>query len=648
MDKIKEELDIYKTVASMTGDILYRYDIREDSMELILGRTDMSKYGSTINNYLKTLYRQRDGGHVQGIDADDLIQGLKTPEKGYFECKAHISNLIGTVKWYNIIGKTVFDDYNEPKYIIGKMTEIEEKNRFGYEADSDNGYYDRITGFFNDNGIEKKLDEKCAELSGAEAAFVKFKIEETKSDIEVHSNENTTISIAQCIKREFPYNAHMGRGRQNEFYVIYYGEDINDSFITRLEELKSNIVKSVEQSGGGVTVNCGVYVGPFNDGEAYDIKEKAHMSLIKAKYHNPGSVVTYSGELEKELNSSRRNLENVEFDHKLVESALEIMSESGNIEKAINLIFSEIGQKYNIDRIAVRELNHATKMVNTSYSWVNEKYPYLAGFIIDGVDADYDIFERICDYKEMLIVPDTRQMNDVQLHSKAMAMELKSFVCCMFSGKHHNGYVCFECFENRHEWCDTEIKTFKLISQLISSYLLNIREYEEMLSVNESYETHDALTGLYKYEAFKKEASKYIRYDKGNKLAVVYMGIKDFLSINLRFGYEVGDKVLKHYADTISNEEKFVMGCRVNADNVLALMNAFDKRGNRISAHTVNRINNELSAACEHICPGMDICINAGISLICDRNEPFDYYIDRAFEARGRAINSGLDGIVAD
>ena len=76
MDTIREELDIYRTVASMTGAILYRYEIASDRMEFIFGRADASRYGSTINNYVQMLYRQRDTGIGSEINVDDLIHGM--------------------------------------------------------------------------------------------------------------------------------------------------------------------------------------------------------------------------------------------------------------------------------------------------------------------------------------------------------------------------------------------------------------------------------------------------------------------------------------------------------------------------------------------------------------------------------------------
>lgn len=648
MDRIREELEIYKTVASMTGAILYRYDIAADRMEFIFGRCEASKYGSTINNYVQMLYRQRSTGQGSRINVEDLIQGLKSPERGYFECEARMSNFTTKVKWYSVIGKTVYDDNNEPQYIIGKMTELEDTAVSGTDSAGDNVSYDIITGLLNKKGILNKLSEKCGELCGAEAAFAEFKIE-IAGNGRNSDNENPEISIAQYLKRKFAYNAYLGRGDKGEFYVLYCGEISEKRIVSYFEDLKDDISDIVRPAGNEAVVNGGIYVGPFNAGREHDIAEKAHMSLLKAKYYHPGSVVRYSDEIDMEINESRRRLENVEFDHKLVESALEIMSGSGNIGEAIRLIFDRIGQKYGLDRIAVQELDSHSKTTKVTYSWITAKHPDIEGRILKERLVDYEDLKVIYGQKEITVVSDTKSMADHKFYSKIQATGLKSFVQCIFTGSHHiSGCVSFECFGNRHEWNDTEIKTFKMISQLVSSFLLNMREYEEMLNVRASFETHDPLTGLYKYKAFKQEADQYIKYDKDNKLAVVYAGIKNFLSVNARFGYEVGDDVLREYARILSDDKRFIMGCRINADNVVALFKVYDEQGNRISASAISRINYLFSSEYEHKCPGMDITIIAGIAEITDIEKPLNYYIDKALSARGRAANNGLDGLVAD
>lgn len=655
MDKIQDELNVYKIVAGMTGSILYRYGIKTDTMELFFGRADLSKYGSFVNDYVQMIQRQRAANPE--IDADNFIYALKEG-KSYFECKSRISDFMGTVKSYTIIGKTLYDDDNEPSYVVGKMSEIRETDQIALKMGKDDDCTDKLTGLYNKRGIKNKLEAKCIEKNGAEGALLDIVIDNLKASAFVDSQmtvDNIAINIAQFIKRFFPYDVYIGRMRQNEFNIIYYGDDVKDRFLLRLNELRESIEEVlVNEEGKKLTVKGGLYYGPFSEGEGYEIREKAYMALLSAKHHDGNQIIMYTNDLENpKLGEERENvsktLDDVQFDHHLVEKALEIISSSGNVEEAVGLIFRRVARKYGIDRIVVRELNSDNRTVDISYEWMSSTF--VSGVIDRSRQEDYDVLERIYANEDIIIVPDTAKWQPEDDEELRLATAgLKSFVQCVFSVSNRiSGCVAFECYDNKHNWSDGEIKTLKLITQLVSSYLITVREYKEMLSEKESYETHDTLTGFYKYDAFVKEAEKYVNLDKTGKFAIVYSGIKQLMSINGRYGYDVGDAVLKGYAEIMSApKDRFIMGCRVNADNFIILVNVFDSRGNRISTTSITTLSSTFYEKYGDICPGIDISVDAGISIINDRSLSIEQYIDKALDARGRARNSGYDGLVAD
>ncbi|MCM1308955.1 MAG: diguanylate cyclase [Butyrivibrio sp.] len=655
MNKIEDELSVYKTVAAMIGSILYRYEPKTDTMQFFFGRTDLSRYGSVVNDYVQRLQRQR--AVNPEIDADNFIRALKDGA-GYFECSSRMNDFMGTVKSYTVIGKALYDDNNEPSYIVGKMIELEEPDRADIKRGKDDIYTDKLTGMYNKNGIKSRLEALCVEKNGGEGALLDITINNLKTVASENSSlsaDSIMINVAQCLKNMFPYDAYIGRMRQDEFNVIYYGGEINDRFIMRLTELGDRIETLLGTDESlRLEISGGMYYGPFIQGEAYDIREKAYMALFSSKYQGKKDVVVYSKQLEEAYvndnwDAVNKAFDDVQFDHNLIETALQIMSSSGNISDAVNLIFGKVGRKYKIDRITVWELNSEDKTLNSSYEWAGSSY---IGWIIDRHKPDdYNIFEKIYSNEDIIIVPDTSKwQSEEETKLALMSVGVKSFVRCIFSGNHRiSGCIAFECYENKRTWSDSEIKTLKLITKFVSSYLLTVREYEGMLSEKESRETHDTLTGYYKYNTFLKEAAKYVRLDKSGKVAIMYTGLKQLTDINARYGYDVGDEVLKGFAELISGyKDRFIMGCRVNADNFVILANVFDSRGNRISAALANIFSNAFYDKYGDLCPGIDISPDMGISIINDRTKPIEDYVEKALEARGRARNMGIEGILAD
>ena len=83
---------------------------------------------------------------------------------------------------------------------------------------------------------------------------------------------------------------------------------------------------------------------------------------------------------------------------------------------------------------------------------------------------------------------------------------------------------------------------------------------------------HDELTGYYNYSKFKREVSKLLKKRDGKKYALWYSDLKNFKLINDIYGYDIGDRILKYWADILaSNIGKEEVFARVSADHFVSL-----------------------------------------------------------------------------
>ncbi len=651
MDNLKDELNIYRTVASMSGDTLYRYDIAGDEMELFFGQASMSKYGSHISNYVSMLKNTGMLGQTDADTAEKLILTLLTGEPGYFEYEVQLNSHTGVFHWYLITGKTMYDDMNKPSYVVGKMTNIDE-HHMSITSELSDEYMDPLTGVLSKAFFKKKLSEKCGEMNGAEGALAVISIDDFKKICELNeyvSADNIVLNVSQSIKRIFSYNVAIGRTKQDEFTICYFGENVRNEFVPKLEELKNNIyaLKIAGLANGRITISGGIFFGPFKKGDEYDIRDKARMALVSAQYRGKDCFVMYSRELEEAYNVYNSDLgldesyDNINFDHHLVEKALDIMSSTGNVEEAVNSILKRIGKKYKLDRIYVQELNYEEKTVNVTYSWIRDTHPYLAARLAGEKQMDYEWVRNRYFDKDIIIINDIDELKkDPVLFSRAKAVGVKSIVQCVFSGNLIcGGCMGFETYGDRHVWSETEIKTFRLMTKLVSTFLLNVRSYEELLLEDKSHATHDVLTGYYKLDTFVAEADRYIRHHSDEKLALIYTGMKYFSRINDIYGYEAGDEILKAYGEELKRgEERFIMGCRVNADNFLTLMHEFDSRGVRVNESAVDRLNARFGERFAARYPEVNITVNAGIIYISGEAVPMKKSIERVISARETAL----------
>ena len=107
----------------------------------------------------------------------------------------------------------------------------------------------------------------------------------------------------------------------------------------------------------------------------------------------------------------------------------------------------------------------------------------------------------------------------------------------------------------------------------LCSYLSSLIQKEELLAENDRLQYYDPLTGRLNFEGFKRRARQLLEGRGGRGYAVWYGDIKRFKYINDAFGYDAGDRLLRHWAGLLTAEEREgdEVFCRVSADNFVAL-----------------------------------------------------------------------------
>lgn len=92
--------------------------------------------------------------------------------------------------------------------------------------------------------------------------------------------------------------------------------------------------------------------------------------------------------------------------------------------------------------------------------------------------------------------------------------------------------------------------------------------------------THDSLTGLYKYRYFKQVAKEVLQSMKFEEIcAVIMLDLDDFKSVNDTFGHDVGDQYLQSFASVLKDmpAEHFITARRSGDEFCMMLFNCEDK-----------------------------------------------------------------------
>lgn len=161
----------------------------------------------------------------------------------------------------------------------------------------------------------------------------------------------------------------------------------------------------------------------------------------------------------------------------------------------------------------------------------------------------------------------------------------------------------------------------------------------------------DQLTGLYnrRYLASHLSAMFDRAYWTGRPLSVMVLDIDHFKTVNDNHGHDVGDRVLKEFAERISNSIRGIdLACRYGGEEFLIAMPDTDLN---FASVVAERLRQEIAAQKFHLNSGRDeLSVTVSIGLASTENGPEDdsaqKLIKRADEALYEAKTGGRNRVI--
>lgn len=330
------------------------------------------------------------------------------------------------------------------------------------------------------------------------------------------------------------------------------------------------------------------------------------------------------------------------IDTEIVEDALDTLADTGNIGAAVLPLIQKIGKKYRLDCVFISEYDKNTGISSPSFQWYDENN-VAVGNVLARNPLDrltHNGFEK----NKVMVVDDfAGYSGDDSILLKLKEIGTRSAIVCTYSGNNASGFACFEVHRNSVRWSNETVTALRLVSKFIAAYLSNLKNYFELVKKDAKSKTHDEVTGLPKLEIFKKKSLEHINSKKKGKLALACFNFTNFDKVNSIYGRAMGDTILREFTKEYAKiEDRFVIGCRTNADNFLALINHFDTRGNKISSAMVERLKLNFKKICDEKCPDAKVDVNAGIMFLPEYVDNIDNYISKA---RSACITAKQDGI---
>ena len=592
---LKREQERFKALVSVGIHHIFEYDIQNDT--LMTSKSSHGQYGNEqyYHDFKNEAKKYRYILYEDWNEFDRLLNQCETG-RNLVEAQLRLRDEDGDYKWFQIRGKVVFNEQKRPARVIGIMENIDEHKRIEIRQ-ADEEMRDPLTKLYRGCYVKEMIDsflknQDCSEYAG----FLMLDID----NFEILNEKMGTAfgdeilkNIAADMENNFYPTDILGRTGGDEFVVLMKNIRSVDDIDIKIREIQRVINKTYigETMNFGSTVAIGAAVFPI-DGVDFDtLYLKSEKAMYHAKeagkncygFYDADSEGIYSKyKLPDQQNRFMYEEKNAGCEKEksqsdsLIELAFKLIEESKDTDSAINLLIRQVARQMNLGGICIRE--RIGKEYKVSYPYQCCTAEFDLGNNAGSMDYEQDQWQRMLrEFKEKKgLVYNTRvsEVTDDTRRKVLLAYGVQSYARCAFYEKgEFAGNIDFLDFEREREWTHEELLTIRAVTNVVSSYLLKMKAYEDASDTVERLTGYDSVTGLYKYEKFLELTSEYIEYAPHGRYAITYVDFSNFKFINETYGYETGDKILKDYADTANSyKDIYIYGSRVFSDNMVSLI----------------------------------------------------------------------------
>lgn len=637
----KYGLEKYNALIEMDCCCFFEYDIGADRLTFSNNMVIPELSGKVIEHstfQLSSIIVDRD----VPIVIEFLHFASETPVE--FRIKGFVQNAI----WCQARGNAIKDDEGNTIAFVGYILNIDEQKR-EKEEQTTRSRMDSLTGVWNQLAVKEIIDGILHTSDyGERYAFMILDLEEfdtLKQRLGFLFGNVVLNNIAVNLRKQLSEGDIIGRVGGDEF-VLFLS---NVESVAEAKEKAELLNKAVQDTYIGenldlkISCNAGISFFPEQGTRYIELFSKADIALYEAKqngetysvYHRdnlelpklPSGQIYYNVYDTSELSSYTKNETNMD----LVHFAMELLSNTKDVGSAVNMLLDKIGRKFLVNNVLVVE--REKNKVDVSYSW-NFKEGLGKGIVSKAhIETLYNLAAKAGSGKRNCFTE--RDMGIGVPGGGTMLL------CGFYDEDELKGYVYMERNNECCHWNEQEVDSFLFITKIISFYLLKLRNSERITEKMEMAKNYDSLTGLPTIHKFLTDSKILVQAYNTTKFAIVSMDMKNFKYINDSLGYDVGDKLLKEFAQYLRDTSVGKQICaRSSADNFVTLIPYVDKE--QLKSYVMEKAES-FAESQNRKNVALNIGISAGIYMLKEKEKDFMAAIDNANIARKLVKNSSVD-----
>lgn len=630
---LTQEQKKLQTIAELSGDMLFEYDIKHDTMEYTKQGEGLLNDDQITRHYVATVLEKN---YIKKEDEAIMRQFCTDLQEGkphiYVELRKRYKD--GQYHWIEIEGKTICDFKGRPVKVVGRTNNIDERKK------KEEQYLlykerDSLTGLYNCEMILDRVKERLQNMNQGDTSWMLIvDVDNFKriNDRNGHLVGDAVLCmVADELKHIFDDN-FIGRIGGDEFLVL--AENISKEELEKnIQTLQSTVAgiykdinkeKSVSCSvGAALCQGKGLELGRsfrWADYALYQVKkgDKKDYCIEEDTKKKDAPVMGY---LERETEEVLREEVGIHSADELIVFSLELLSSMPDAESGLRMVSDRVCSFFDIDDIAF--IYEEDGITRKDYHWSRSRKEQLEQDVLNEIenwDYIWDWFNK----KGFLAL----HHDDIARLSR----EPLGSAFLVYTGKvqDKHGCIAFISREEDRQW-EGNIEPLGRLADIISNHLRQIRKAEQERNELEFQINFDSLTGLPQYHKFMSLVNQYRKDHKEKDYYVAYADFANFQYINGTYGFEEGDQILQLFAKHMQRIEGSIYFCRINSDHFVGFLEGKDE----------SSVQNQLYTALEQFCDqvkqtyGMgNLVLISGLSSVGDDEETVSAAIDRANVAR--------------
>lgn len=591
---ISFERNRFEALSSLEAKYVFEYDFETDNFELTKRGDDLLAFENRIRNFHVVAKQFR---YVLNADWEVLDYFAENCSKAtnIVDVQMRLRTRGADYLWYQINARPILDEENGTYKIIGTLQNIDERKRAELRQ-MDENMRDPLTKLYRRAYAKQLMQKYLAERPEDSAALLILDLDNFKVLCEKMGKtfgDEVLRSIASDLDGIFYSSDILGRAGGDEFYILMKNVLTDADVIKKVDEVQRIVERTYigEGTDSVCSISIGIAVYKKDGTEFLDLYSKAEKALYHAKQQGKNAYAFYDESLE-----GKYEVENIENKHNevkmkdeleqekelsnsdsLIELAFKLIEDSKDTDSAIQLLMRQIVKQLELDGILIRTRVGKEFKVTYPYQSFWEGLQQGQGGDVEFTEEEWNsMVSSFEDNHGLIICEDVMEIEDDQERKMNMAYGIQSYAKCAFYDKgDFAGNIDFVVMNHSRHWSKDDMATVRAVTNVISSYLLKMKAYEDASETVERLTGYDAVTGFYKYEKFTEVLKEYLKNAEHGKYAMVYVDFKNFKYINDTYGYAVGDQILTEFAEAARKYVgTFVMGSRVFSDNLVCLLNA--------------------------------------------------------------------------